>query len=57
MNHKPFLAAIGAIIALAAVWIVAAGPKPPARPERRGSWTLTFSLSASNRTVASPAKR
>ena len=50
MNDKHFIVAICAIIAVGIVLILASGPGERVSPMAGSSWTLTYSLPASNRT-------
>jgi hypothetical protein len=52
MNHKPFIVAICLIIAVGIVLIMASGSGGRVSPAPGSSWTLTYSIPASNRTVA-----
>jgi hypothetical protein len=52
MNHKPFIVAIGSIIAVGIILIVASGPDALVSVPPGDTWTLTFSMPASNRPAA-----
>jgi len=52
MNNKPYIVAIGVIITVATVLVMASGPGKRASPKPGNSWTLTFSIPASNNTAA-----
>lgn len=51
MNHKPFIVAIGGIIAVAIILILASGPGERVEPPPGNIWTLTCSIPVSNNTV------
>lgn len=51
MNDKHFIVAIGVIIAAGIVLILASGPGERVSPPPGDSWTLTYSVPASNNMV------
>ena len=60
MDNKPFIVAIGVIMAVGIVFILAAGPAGQVRPAPGNVWTLTYSMPVSNRMViraSSPGSR
>jgi hypothetical protein len=56
MNDKHFIVAIGVIIAAGIVLILASDPGGRVSPPPGDSWTLTFSIPASNRPAAFQTK-